>query len=62
VSPAGVNELRPLEFQILYPGIFMILPKGGSEMFKHTMSVEARFAMSMMMCMDCGSSPGAIGV
>jgi hypothetical protein len=30
-------------------------------MFKHIVSVEARFAMSMMMCMGCGSSPGAIG-
>jgi hypothetical protein len=31
-------------------------------MFKHTVSAEARFAMSMMMCMGCGSSPGAVGI
>jgi hypothetical protein len=34
-------------------------------MFKYVMtteSAESRFAMSMMMCLDCGSSPGAIGV
>jgi hypothetical protein len=30
-------------------------------MFKHANSVNNRFAMSMMMCMNCGSSPGAVG-
>jgi hypothetical protein len=39
-------------------------------MFKDTDSVDERFAvsasvmstmMSMMMCMNCGSSPGAVG-
>jgi hypothetical protein len=31
-------------------------------MFKYTIFTQAQFAMSMMMCMDYGSSPGAIAV
>jgi hypothetical protein len=31
-------------------------------MCKYAVFTEVQFAMSMMMCMDCGSSPGAIGV
>jgi hypothetical protein len=32
------------------------------QMFGHADTTKARFAMGMMMCMDCGSPPGAIGV
>jgi hypothetical protein len=28
---------------------------------KSASSLNSRFAMSMMMCMNCGSSPGAVG-
>jgi hypothetical protein len=28
---------------------------------KNASTVNCRFAMSMMMCVNCGSSPGAIG-